>query len=246
MSNKIFKETLFFHRENDTFNAVICGVKGELRHLETEMALFLTKKEIEIAKKMVFEKRRLSFLLGRYAAKQAICDFLTITNKNQIEIRQGVFGQPIVVYNGIEQIGIGITHTDDYAIAIAYLIDHPVGIDVESIDNSKTNLILSKFTAFELSLFTSIFSSNAIRNKGATIFWTVKEAMAKCIKTGLMTPLSVFEIDEMKEVDNSYISTFTNFAQYKAISYLLENSILTVVMPKKSHIEYASERTFDF
>ncbi len=242
---KVFKEIITFTRKNGEFKAVITGVTGDITELESQVNLFLNPKECKNLDNYVFEKRRLTYLLGRYAAKEAICGVLQIENRKNVEIKKGIFEQPIVLHDKREKVDVSIAHTDDCAVAISSFTDHPVGIDLETIDSKNTDTVIEQLTHAENTMFSSIFS-NEQKNIGAVVFWTVKEAMAKCIKTGLMTPLSIFELDEIQEIDKGYRSTFTNFGQYKAHSYLVENAILTIVMPKNSKIDFESKIPFVF
>lgn len=242
---KTFKELLTFTRKNGKHKAVIVGVTGRLEDVENELDFFLNPEESVKAQEYIFKKRRLSFLLGRYAAKEAICELVGVNDRTSVEIKKGVFEQPIVMYEGKEQVAVGIAHTDSHAVAVSYMIDHPLGIDLEVIDANNADVVIDQFTKSEENLFKAVFSDDE-KSIGAVLFWTVKEAMAKCIKTGLMTPLEVFELDSIQRTSSGYISTFTNFGQYKALSYLVDKTMLTIVIPKNSYVEYTSVKQFVF
>ena len=242
---EIFKEAITFTRKQGKHNAVVVGVTSTLAELEAAIPSFLNPKEANKAKDYLYEARRLNFLLGRYAAKEAICKMIGIKDNTSIEIAKGVFVQPIVIHVGIDQIAVGIAHTDTHAVGICYTVDHPLGIDIETVHSNNTDTILSQLTSSEKIVFNATFSNDEI-DKSTTQFWPIKEAMAKCIKTGLMTPLSVFEIDEVTKTKKGYVATFTNFGQYKALSYLVGDMMLTIVTPKNSDIHFESEKQFVF
>ncbi len=242
---QIFKEAITFTRKEGKHTACVVGVTSTITDLEAAMPYFLSGKESDKAKSYLYTERRLSFLLGRYAAKEAICEMLAVKDKTLIEIRSGVFNQPIVVHEGKEQLAVGIAHTDTYAVGICYSEDHPLGIDIEAINSKNTDMIIDQLTQSETTILTTTFCKDQL-SIGTTLFWTIKEAMAKCIKTGLMTPLSVFEIDEVKKTEKGFVATFSNFGQYKALSYVVEEMVLTIVTPKNSDIQYESEKQFIF
>ncbi|MFT5780441.1 MAG: 4'-phosphopantetheinyl transferase, partial [Crocinitomicaceae bacterium] len=105
---KIFQNQLEFKRESGSFTAILCGVTGNLETLDAEMGNYLSKNEIEVAMKFGGKKRRLTYLLGRFAAKEALSSLLGSASKTDIEVRAGIFGQPVVVYDGKKQIAVNI------------------------------------------------------------------------------------------------------------------------------------------
>lgn len=70
--------------------------------------------------------KRLEYLCGRYAAKEAIIKTLMTVTKivpdyNTIEIKTGDYGEPIVVFANLN-IKVSISHCSEYTIAEALLL----------------------------------------------------------------------------------------------------------------------------
>lgn len=79
--------------------------------------LVLTEKEI-----VEYKKKGLTYLTGRFAAKEAIMKCLNNTKKmtfNDIEVLNDKNGKPIC---NIKNIKVTISHEKDYTMAVAILI----------------------------------------------------------------------------------------------------------------------------
>jgi 4'-phosphopantetheinyl transferase len=70
-----------------------------------------------------------------------------------------------------------------------------------------------------------------------TLTWTIKEALSKVLRTGLMTPFEIFCLQSIQFENNKWVSQFKNFAQYQAISFQLGKFICSIVCPKRSQIQ---------
>lgn len=85
---------------------------------QTFIDLLLTKKEQEL-----YKERGITFLCGRFAAKEAVMKVLPNTKELSfldIEILSNPDGSPYVV--GHDEIKVSIAHEKDYSIAFALLI----------------------------------------------------------------------------------------------------------------------------
>ncbi len=185
---------------------------------------------------MIAEKRKLSYLLGRYAAKIAVSKLLDESDLTQIEIRFGTFEQPIVNHMSFNTPEVTISHCDGVAMAIATQAGHVMGIDIGKIEFSKTHVFKSQITENEAQKASQQFEDERI---GFHMIWTAKEALSKTIKCGLTVPFDILQIDDIRPTsmtNDIYESSFKNFAQYKCLSWNLENHLLSIVLPKKSMI----------
>lgn len=174
-------------------------------------------------------RRKTSFLLGRYVAKQALAVLLRECVSANIEIAPGVFTQPIVKFPTPEPVGVSITHAGELACALAFPQMHPMAIDVEQLDPNSLEAMKSQILAEELRPEALPQLSELLR---CTLIWTAKEALSKVLKCGMMCPFSIFETVELRQHASCYVGYFRNFGQYKFHTWVLKDHVLTIVLPK--------------
>lgn len=203
---------------------VLCVVQKGFIELINTITDYLHVNEINYFKKLQFEKRQYNYLLGRYCAKVALTAYLNMYDSTEIEISIGALGQPVVV--GSKNLQISISHTNDSASVIVFPELYPMGIDIETCGTKESDAIHTTLTATEK----KHLATKGITN-GHLLLWTAKEALSKALKCGLTIPLDILEIKEILCINSYYISTFTNFPQYKGISYEIDNKILSIVVP---------------
>lgn len=204
---------------------------------------FLHPHELAYFENLKHQKKQHSYLLGRYAGKQTLQQHFPEQNLNDIFISRGVFHFPII--NGLtEKMQISLTHSEQVSAALIFPEEHPMGIDLELIDDGQTAAIQSQLTDHEKSLFQNPSSTYVTHT--AFLMWTAKEALAKILRTGLMTPFHIYEIQTIKPCKNGFISLFTNFSQYKALTFSNSKAIISIVLPQQSeyHIDIESINTW--
>jgi 4'-phosphopantetheinyl transferase len=180
--------------------------------------------------------RKVSFLLGRYCAKKAIASLFNIHSLSQIYIDSGIFNQPVIkLPPNIPNMRVSISHDGVSAVALAFPEEHPMGIDIESIDEDKSSEISAHFTVHEKTLYHGINNS---KTEIDTILWTAKESLSKALKTGLTTGLDIMELGTLEKVNQRYFrGTFTHFFQYQTISIIHGGKVITLLLPRKSIVE---------
>lgn len=156
-------------------------------------------------------RRRREWLLGRFAAKDAVRLFLKSQHALEIcpadiEIITGKHGQPVVVGEPIEKVGsrlsISIAHSGWVALAIAgdcgdYRGVGGVGVDVERVDQNLDNVARIALTQKERLLLSPVPASR--RNEWLLRLWCAKEAVAKALGRGMASgPLSL-EVQNIEE-----------------------------------------------
>jgi len=222
-------DKIILNREKQTFTASFCIIQETLTSL-TKLSI-LHRDEKAYYDTLKFDKRKHSYLLGRLAAKKAIAELTGEKNISSIAINYGVFHFPIVK-NAIHQnIQVSITHCDDIGIALAFPEAHPLGVDIERMDENRMEAMKSQMNATEFELITN---GNIPLSLGCTAFWTIKEALSKIFRTGLTMDFKILEINAFEQVDLAYISTYKYHAQYKAISYAVGEYICSIVLPKNT------------
>lgn len=185
--------------------------------------------------------RQLSFALGRFCAKKAIGYTNNIHQLSEIHIDSGIFNQPIIKEPNLPNIRVSIAHDGLSAVAISYPEEHPMGVDIESIDDEKSEAVEEQLTDFERKLIKKLSTDTKTLNM---IFWTAKESLSKVLKTGLMVPLSIFELDNIELLGSFYRGTFTNFYQYQFYSCIHHNKVISILLPRKTRLSL--ESTFSF
>src|SRR6516164_3461141 len=88
---------------------------------------------------------------------------------------------------------------------------HPMGLDTERIDLIRYETILSQLSNQE----TQWIQANAEHKlQLATALWTAKEALAKVLCTGLMSPVQIYNLSEFNRISSgNWEGLFENFAQ---------------------------------
>lgn len=215
------------------YDAAICVIERSLEDLKSQAKDFLHPSEYEYFLTLQFEKRQHSYLLGRYAAKMALMEYLGSHNPSVIEIRKGVFQQPVVKYAEAENIQVSIAHSASWAAAIAFPEEHPMGIDIESLSGNHEALINEKLSNAERSF---ILEAKVQVPNGELLLWTLKEALGKTIRSGLTIPLALLELKKFVGEKDGYASLFRNFDQYKGMSYLIKGNALSIVLPRKTEL----------
>lgn len=179
-----------------------------------------------------FERRQKSYLLGRFAAKLALSQLLSEPDFKSIQIVRGVFEQPIVHYERKVGWAVTISHTDPLAVGLAYPLGHPMGVDIERVDEARQETILSQLSEQEIDWVEKARASN---NVIAAALWAAKESLSKALITGLMAPVQIYRLTQFRQIDAGiWEGEFENFAQYKARVWTGSGYVLSIAMPKRS------------
>lgn len=192
-----------------------------------------------------FEKRKISYLVGRYAAKQAISVLIGEKNLKSILVQKGIFGHPIATCLHEQNVQVSISHCNRLGAALAFSEAHPLGIDIEEVNAARSRALEGQITFAEKELIKNLpFGYDRM----LTVLWTAKEALSKILKTGLTTPFHLFEVNKLEANHDYTISFFENFMQYKAISFDVGFSVCSIVCPRKTEITInipVIQRSFD-
>jgi 4'-phosphopantetheinyl transferase len=243
-TNKLPRTIVFslsIHRGEARFAAVlVMAFEDGLDSLNELAAEFLGPIETEYLSTLRSERRRNSYLLGRYAAKLALREPLSEPDPKGIEIVKGVFEQPIVRSGRKGGWGVTISHAGSLAVCLAFPSEHPLGVDVERIDEARQETILSQLSPREIGW---VESSATDRQRVTTALWAAKEALSKVLTTGLMTPIHIYNLSEFSRIDSGiWEGWFQNFGQYKVRVWTGLTYVLAITMPKRS----AFKPTADF
>ena len=215
--------------ESILYRASVCYCYIPILQSVKKLSEFLHKKEKNYYDNLMHDRRKKSYLLGRYSAKRAISYLFGEDNLQEILIQPGVFSQPINSYSKGRDIQVSITHSGDFGAAVAFPEALPMGIDMEKIDPGKRDVMESQMTEAEKGLIRNL---SRLDEKMLTLLWSTKESLSKVLKTGLTTPFYIYEIDGIKRRHNCFITYFKNFGQYKALSFTLGEYMCSISYPK--------------
>jgi 4'-phosphopantetheinyl transferase len=236
MPDSIAVEKFVLQRAGGLFPAAIAVVNQPLAVLKETRYSFLHVNELSYFDTLKVPKVQHSYLLGRYAAKKALGAFMDNVVLTDVQITSGIFQQPVLYLANEGNIQLSIAHTNEMGVAVVFPEGHPMGVDVETVDPKQSETIREILTSDELNKLGLI---NSDANKSLTLLWTMKEALSKVLKTGLMTPFHLYEIESVECKDDIVICNFINFPQYKALSWLSGNHAWSIVLPRKSVLDMA-------
>lgn len=227
------KGRLILKRKSKDFNAGFCVLKGDLSHL-LKYHNILNHAEQSYYDKLQFEKRKLSYLLGRITAKNAISE-LSGSPASSILIDSGIFNFPVVKNFADQNIQVCISHCNNIGIALAFPEEHPMGIDIEKVNIDRIDTFKTTMSNEEIELID--LHHELSLSLGYTIIWTAKESLSKIFRTGLTINFKLLEIELLEKNNFFYVSYFRNVSQYKAISFDLNGYICSIVIPQKTTID---------
>ena len=236
--------TVELERDSHTDTACLCLVQAiQYSELSASPESILHPEEYEYFISLSALKRKKDFLLGRFAAKRALLCLLPGVSPAAIQIKSGVFQQPIVSGQGYEGFAICITHSADYAAAVAFPGGHPLGIDIEWHDPGHLEALKDQISPHELP---PINHSSAEVERYSRV-WTIKESLSKILRCGLMTPFSVFELNaDPDPVNDVWVGGFQNFHQYRFLSLSNKNMSFALVHPGRTKVSFPKQKVISF
>ncbi len=129
-------------------------------------------------------------LRGRVAAKAALRE-LRGDSEPDFEIVSGTFGQPLVRAPHAD-LGVSISHLADAAIAAAFPVGWPLGIDLATIDRNDLETIRTQVSPDEERIVRALGLSS---EQAATTLWAAKEALSKVLGGGLGIAFDMLAIE---------------------------------------------------
>lgn len=214
----------------------------ELAAIASSVSNFLSPAEIAYLETLRFPLRRNSFLLGRCAAKKALSHCVGEPDPSRIEIVKGVFDQPVVISSGRKSAELSLSHSAGAAIALACHLGHPIGVDIEFVQDANAEFLSSCLTSHDAKLMAALPQPPPVARY---LIWSMKEALSKALRCGLMTPFQVFELSSITLNSGACLAHFSNFAQYKAHAWLIGRFVLSIVLPRKTEIEFTPDLLAD-
>jgi len=235
---------LALQSETGRFQVTVAATSIEVfSALDHDHENVLHPNEVIYYRSLQFQKRKIDFLLGRFAAKRALEHFLCGCDYSRIEIFSGVFHQPIVRSPSTDRLSVSISHSNGIAMALAYSDAHPMGIDVEVIIPSRITVLASEMTAREKEF---LDANREERLNCYTHAWTAKEAVSKALRCGLACPFEILEISCLKKAGPVREGRFVNFAQYKFYCWEIDGFSISIALPNTTTLETSLSRLTEF
>lgn len=194
----------------------------------------LHHREIEVFRTDRLGRWQLGYLRGRLCAKLALKTLADRLDFKQVSIERGVFGQPVVLSKQLVNSQVSISHSGSWAAAVAFDEAHPMATDIEVFSEGKQTVILRNMTATELE---AIAATNLSPRMRLTVLWTIKESLAKTLRSGLMSPFEVYAIEHIADDEGLAVSTFRNFGQYRCLSFSIGELAVSITLPKRTRVD---------
>lgn len=234
INNDFVNLDLILNNKNNNFSANIGFFSSDLSNLpDNQLLKYLSKDEFEDYKNLKNDFLRKKFLNSNICAKYAISQIIKIDNLSQITIKRGIFGQPYIICNNLQNFDISIANkiinNKNISCAIIFKKKFPMAIDLENINNSNLQQITSQMTMFEIINF-------AKNDQNLIYLWSAKEAISKVTLCGLYADFKIFEISKMIKNDYYIECYFKNFSQYKSYSKIINNILITIICHKDYNI----------
>jgi len=197
---------------------------------------FLNQTELAAFSALRFPLKRQGFLLGRLAAKRALGALLAEPDLRSIDIRSGVFGQPLVRHPGAGGIEVTLSHSHGLAVALAYPGEMPMGVDLETVSAVAAGTLLA-----ELQLSAAekawLAAGKVDEASACGVLWTAREALAKSMKIGLNCPLGVLSLDHIESAGAAaWDCRYANFPQSRCLAQAIDARVLSIAIPAETEL----------
>lgn len=235
----VFLRELVLQGDPDSYRVTLAVCDAPGQGLDLMGGGFLHPEELDHYQGLQSERRRQSYLLGKYVAKRAVSGFIGDENLTSIRIQTGIFHQPVVVHPIARNLQTSVTHCDDLGAAVAFPETVPIGLDVERIRFQRQDVMERVMTPRELDLVTKLPYAQATT---LTLLWTLKESLSKALKTGLLTPFQVYEVAKVEASGRVFKSEFCNFNQFRSLSFIYRDFVFTVTYPGRLELSMQAIR----
>ena len=199
---------------------------------------FLSESEKEQHEGFKFAAKQAAFLLGRLAAKRALGALLAEPDLRRIEIRSGIYGQPLIHHPAAGAADVSVSHSHGLAVALAFPATCPMGIDLETVAAVAAATIIGELQASAAERAWLAAAGVARATPGVDqataccVLWTAREALGKTLKIGLNSPLGILALTEIRATaEGSWAGRYLNFPRCQCLSQAAGGRVLSLAMP---------------
>jgi len=177
---------------------------------------------------LVHDRRRSSWLTGRWAAKQALGGLTSGRRPGEFTVLPGVFDQPVVTgpCSGIQ---VTLSHTDGWAAAAAFPETHPLGLDLELWGPRQTETLAGALPPGEVGLWTA---AGIEVHRAHALLWAAREAVGKALRTGLTVPLEVLACGPPEDQGAGWETRADQVPQYRVAAGAAGPVVLALAFPQ--------------
>jgi 4'-phosphopantetheinyl transferase len=184
-----------------------------------------------------FAAKQEGFLLGRLAAKRALGALLAEPDLRSIEIRAGIYGQPIVDHPRAGSVQVSVSHSHGLAVALAFPAEYPMGIDLETVATRSAGTILGELQASPAEL-TWLVASGVDEATACYVLWTAREALGKALKIGINSPLGILALGGIQaDGEKRWAGRYLNFPQCRCLAQAQGERVLSLALPKDVELD---------
>ena len=170
------------------------------------------------------------------AAKRALGALLAEPDLRQIEIRAGVYGQPLVQHPRAADAEVTVSHSHGLAVALAYPAEYPMGIDLETISAVAAQVVIGELEASPPEL-TWLATGGVDAATACCVLWTAREALGKALKIGLNSPLGMLSLGEIEACGkSSWTGHYLNFPRCQCLSWVSGGRVLSLAMQNETRL----------
>lgn len=190
----------------------------------------LHPQELDYYESVQSEKRKKEYLLGRYAAKEALKNFLNESQLSKINIYPGPLGEPVIHHETGFAMEVSISHSHEMIGGLVFPKGYSIGLDIEKIDPRRMDAIKSKSSEEEILQLENLKED---RNSLLTLLWTIKESFSKVLKRGLKADFKELAIVSITQENHFYKGSFLNHEPFQFVSWFEDGFALSISFPKK-------------
>ncbi len=142
-----------------------------------------------------FDKRRQDWLLGRWAAKQALLELAELPQSDiaRFEIVPAPGGAPMAQFDGSpHDVGLSISHSSGRAFSVVSSELSELGCDIELVEPRSAAFVDTFFTTTESERVQGAAAD--FRDILVTMIWSAKESTLKALRTGLRADTRSVEV----------------------------------------------------